>query len=86
MCPMRRPERIIHVDIREAGEGRGEAGLVLFLFRMKAKILEEYDAISRTSRLIYGRFRAFADAVLSKDDRPPEKFRKPRGYRPKAEL
>ena len=83
---MRRTERIIYVDIREAGEGRGKVGLVLFLFRVKAKILEENDAISRASRLVYGRFRALADAVLSKGDRSPEKLRKPRGYRPKAEL
>jgi hypothetical protein len=83
---MRRTERIIYVDIREAGEGRGKVGLVLLLFRVKAKILEEYDAIPGANGLVYGRFRPFTDAVLGKGHRPPENLRKPRGYRSKAEL
>src|SRR4029453_8793719 len=86
MRPMRRTERIIYVDIREAGEGRSKVGIVLLLFRMKAKILEEYDAVPRANGLVYGRFRPLADAVLGKGHRPPENLRKPRGYRPKAEL
>ena len=83
---MSRAEGVINIDIGQSGEGLREGCVVLFLFFVKAKILEEYDAIPGANGLVYGRFRPFTDAVLGKGHRPPENLRKPRGYRSKAEL
>ncbi len=41
--PVRRPERVVDVDVRVGGEGRGEGRVVLLLLGVEAQVLEEQD-------------------------------------------
>jgi uncharacterized tellurite resistance protein B-like protein len=66
--PVRRSERVVHVDVREIGELLREGGVVLFLPRMKTQILQQDD--SMVAGLGDRVLRGLSDAVLGEDNRP----------------
>src|SRR6266446_9774023 len=47
MSPMRRPERIVHIEITERREDFRQLGIVLLLARPEARVLDERDTAAR---------------------------------------
>ena len=84
---VRRAERIVDVFVRQRRERFGERGIVLLLFGMKSKVLEEHDATTAGRvRAIDCLLRLVADRILRERDRLAECLREPIGHRPQAHL
>ena len=82
--PVRRAERIVHVEIGERRQLLRERRIVLFLFRVKAKVLEQQHAPARARSLLNGGLRRCADAIFSKRHRTAKQLAKLRGHRLQA--
>src|SRR5512139_392502 len=68
MCAVRGRERVVHPDVAKLRQFRNESGIVLFLARMKARVLEADDVAG-----LHGADRArcwLANAVIGELDRP----------------
>ena len=83
--PVRGPERVIHVEVRQRRELRRERRIVLLLLGVEPQVLEQHHLVVCV-RLRHGRARRFADAVGGEDDRAPEQLRQARDHRREAVL
>ena len=75
MRPVRRPERVVDVQIGERRKGSGELRIVLFFFGMEAQVLEEHHAAARAVDHLHGILRRRADAVVDELHGPSEQLR-----------
>ncbi len=82
---MRGAERVVDVDVGELGERLRKRGIVLFLFRVEAQVLEQ-DDLGSAMRCGHGGFRRLADAVGRKDDVALQQLPQSIGDRLQAEL
>ena len=64
---MRGRERVVDIEIGEAGESIGEGGVVRLLVRVEAQVLQQHD-IARRERG-HGRLHLLADTVRDEADR-----------------
>jgi hypothetical protein len=55
---VRRTERIVHVDVGESGERRGEFSVILLLFLLETAVLQYGYAPGRKAFKALGDFRA----------------------------
>ena len=79
VSPMRRPEGVVDVDVGEAGEGRGQPGVVGGLTRLETAVLEQQHPARL--ELIGHRGGALADHLGSELDLDPEQLGEPLGHR-----
>src|SRR5262249_14305481 len=70
---VRRREGVVDEDVAERGQLRDEGGIVAFLARVEAGVLQAQD-VARLHGIHRGR-RPFADAILRERDRPLEDVR-----------
>ena len=73
--PVRRPERIVHVEIGERGECGRESRIVLLFLGVEAEVLEKDHAAARTVDHLHGILRRRADAVVDELHGPSEQLR-----------
>ena len=77
--PVRRTERVIHIDVRQRRQLAGKRRIVLLFLRVEPQVLEQDDAAIR--RTVDGRLGRLADAVLRERDRAVQQRRQPFGHR-----
>ena len=75
--PVRRTERIVHVEVGQRRQRRREPILVLFLFGMEPQILEQHHAGTGRVDLVDRLLDLVTDAVVEKRHRLPEQLRQP---------
>ena len=83
--PVRRAERVVHVEIGERGERRRERGSFFSSSGWKRRFSSSTTPAGRV-RLLDRALRGLADAVVGEDHGRAEQFRQPRRDRPQAEL
>ena len=83
MGTVRRPERVVHVDVGERGELGRERRVVLLFLGMEAKVFEQHD-VAAGLRLGDGLPCRFTNAVAREHDLPPEERREVRRDRLEA--
>src|SRR5262245_9783387 len=80
-----RAERVIHVEVGERRQLFRKTFVVLFFFRVKTQVFQEYHVVIRPG-LGYRARRRLADAVVGKHNGSPEQFLEPARNRPQAEF
>ncbi len=79
MRPMRRAERVVHVDVRVRREGAREGVVVGLLARVVAQVLEERDLT--VAQVRHDLARAVTDRLVGQDDVAAEQFGQPHADR-----